>query len=169
MAELAPRPPLTRAAVIRGFQLSSRAATAAVLSFMAASWLQLAFPLYAMIAAIVVTDLSAAETRRLGLPRLVGTLIGAIVGALVSLAVSGPIAMGVGIGAAMLLCHLVRFPDSAKVAGYVPAIILLQYNDSPWTYAFYRFVETALGIVIAYLVSLLPKLLDRAARGESRR
>ena len=88
-------------------------------------------------------------------------MIGAVVGALVSLAASGPWAMGFGIGVAMLLCHLVRFPDAAKVAGYVPAIVLLQFTDRPWTYAFYRFTETALGIVIAVLVSLLPKVLNR--------
>jgi uncharacterized membrane protein YgaE (UPF0421/DUF939 family) len=167
MAETASRPALTRAAALRGFQLASRAALAAVLALVVAQSLHLPFPIYAMLAAVIVTDLSAAETRRLGPPRLVGTAIGAVVGALVSLAASGPWAMGFGIGVAMLLCHLVRFPDAAKVAGYVPAIVLLQFTDSPWTYAFYRFTETALGIVIAVLVSLLPKLLSRgeAPRG----
>jgi len=163
MAETAPRPALTRAAALRGFQLSSRAAVAAVLAFLIAQWLRMPFPIYAMLAAVIVTDLSAAETRKLALPRLVGTSIGAVVGALVSLAASGPGAMGFGIGVAMLVCHLVRFPEAARVAGYVPAIVLLQYTDHAWGYAFYRFVETVLGIVVAYLLSLLPKLLSRGA------
>ena len=50
-------------------------------------------------------------------------------------------------------------PATAKVAGYVCGIVLLDHGDSPWSYAFFRMIETALGIGMAMCVSLVPKLL----------
>jgi uncharacterized membrane protein YgaE (UPF0421/DUF939 family) len=38
------------------------------------------------------------------------------------------------------------------------AIVLLEHTENPWFYAMWRFVETVLGIGVALLVSLLPKL-----------
>jgi len=35
----------------------------------------------------------------------------------------------------------------------------MSYGASPWSYAVYRAVETFLGIAMAVLVSLVPKLL----------
>ena len=145
---------------VPAFQMSARAAVAAASSFAIAQWLQLQFPIYAMISAVVVTDLKASETWKLGGPRLVGTLVGAIVGAL-TCAFLRPNAWeaGVAIFAAMFLSHLLRLRNSAKVAGYVCGIVLLAFGDHPWDYALHRTIETALGIAMAMLVSLVPKML----------
>ena len=149
-----------RAALIRGVQLAARAAAAATLSVVVAEILGLRFPIYAMIAAVIVTDLSAAETRRLGIPRLIGTVVGASVGALLSPVLSsGAGAIAIGILVAMLLTTVARISQAGKVAGYVSGIVLLEYSANPWIYAADRFVETALGIGMAVLVSLVPKLI----------
>ena len=141
-------------------QLSLRAAVAAGLSVAIAQLLHLEFPLYAMISAVVVTDLDPAQTRKLGLPRLAGTVLGAILGALICVLLRpGAWEVAVGVLLAMLLCHLLKLRDAARVAGYVCGIVIFDYGSDPWSYALYRTIETMIGIGLAFLISLVPKLL----------
>jgi uncharacterized membrane protein YgaE (UPF0421/DUF939 family) len=152
---------VTRSSLAPGLQVSVRAALAAGLSVAAAQLLGLEFPIYAMIAAVIVTNLSAERTRQLGLPRLVGTVVGTTLGAGLSpLLLPRPAALVLTVMAAMFICHLLRLADAAKVAGYVCGIVLLEHDAEPWVYGFYRLTETVLGIGIAVLVSLVPKVID---------
>ena len=154
--------PWLKPAAVTAIQVSTRASVAATLSVVIARWAGLEFPLYALIAAIIVTDLSPARTRQLSLQRLAGTVIGAAVGALVSVASpathGGPLTIAVGVLGAMLLSHAFRITAAARLAGYVCGIVLLNYNDHPWSYASYRFVETLIGITTAVIVSFVPAL-----------
>jgi uncharacterized membrane protein YgaE (UPF0421/DUF939 family) len=146
--------------MVPALQLSLRAAVAATLALVLAQLLQLQHPLYAMISAVVVTDLQPAETRKLGFPRLVGTVIGSVFGATInSLLSPSPWTLGLGIMIAMFATQLISRPPAAKVAGYVCGIVLLDHGDAPWSYGFFRMVETALGIGAAMGVSVVPKLL----------
>lgn len=145
-------------------QLSLRAAVAAILSLLLAGWLDLRYPLYAFIAAILVTDLDPAMSRRLGLRRLGATVIGACLGAvLTGLLPSNAWTIGLGALAAMLASQLLRAEDGARVAGYICGLVLLEHSFEPWTYAFHRFLETALGIIAAWAVSYVPKLINSTA------
>jgi uncharacterized membrane protein YccC len=79
-------------------------------------FLRLPFPIYAMIAAVIVTDLSAAQTRRLGVPRLAGTILGSVLGAVLAPVLStGPAAVATTVLAAMCLSHLA--PSRRSKAG----------------------------------------------------
>jgi uncharacterized membrane protein YgaE (UPF0421/DUF939 family) len=150
---------MTRRDVVEALQVATRAAAAAGMAVVAARLLGLQFPLYALIVAVIVTDLSPARTRAAALPRLAGTLVGAGLGA--ALASTGPPDAWMviaGILAAMFVTQLL-LRDAAKLAGYVCAIVLLEHSDKPWWYALHRVLETIVGIAVAVLVCLVPKLI----------
>lgn len=145
---------------ITAFQLSLRAAVAAGLSVVIAQWLTLPRPVYALLAAVIVMDLSPAKTRQLALQRLAGTVVGAAVGVVVSYAPqAGPLAIAIGVFVAMLLSHALQLPAAARLAGYVCGIVILTHADSAWSYGVYRIAETFLGIGMAVLVSQFPKVI----------
>lgn len=142
-------------------QLALRVAVAAGLSVALASLFRLGDSVYALIAAVIVTDLSPLRTRQLALQRVIGTIIGATSGAAFSQAL-GPAAWAIGISVltAQLICHLTRAQDGAKVAGYICGVVIVSHGVHPWSYAFLRFTETLLGIGVAWLISLIPKLIQ---------
>jgi uncharacterized membrane protein YgaE (UPF0421/DUF939 family) len=117
-------------------------------------------PIYALIAAVIVTDLSPSRTSKAGMQRLAATVVGASCGAAIS-TVLHPTAWAIGISifVTMFLCHVLRLPDGAKVAGYICGIVILAHGTRPWSYAFFRLIETSLGIGVAWLLSFVPKLI----------
>jgi len=145
---------------LAAYQLAFRTAIAAGLAVAIAQLFRLEYPLYALIAAVIVTDLAPSQTRQLGLQRLAGTVVGAVLGAaLSSLLQPSAWAIGLGILVTVSLCHLLRLQGAAKVAGYVCGIVMLEHGEHPWSYALYRLMETVLGISVALAVSLVPKLI----------
>lgn len=141
-------------------QLSLRAALAAGLSVAVAQLLGLPYPIYAMISAVLVTDLVPAESRKLALPRLGATLLGTVMGASLNTFLPPSVwTLAFGVLGAMLLSDVLRLRHAAKVAGYICGVVLLEHGDQPWLYASIRMAETLVGIGAALLLSLLPKLV----------
>jgi uncharacterized membrane protein YgaE (UPF0421/DUF939 family) len=90
----------------------------------------------------------------------VGTIVGSVLGGVLAAVLPhGGLTMAMGIFLAMFATHLLGLPEAARIAGYLCAIVLLEYTANPWFYAMWRFVETVLGIGVALLVSLVPKLI----------
>jgi len=145
---------------ISGLQLAVRAASAAGLSVAIAQFLRLENPIYAFLAAVIVTDLAPAQSRRLGIHRIIATVVGAVCGAVLS-QVLPPRALGIGLSIliAMLACQLVQSSEGAKVAGFTCAIVVLQHSPEPWLSAFHRLIETLIGVGTALLISYIPKLI----------
>jgi uncharacterized membrane protein YccC len=150
-------------AVVASLQLSSRAAVAAGITVTIAQAAGLAFPVYAMIAAVIVTDLDSSKTREQAIPRLAGTLAAGVAGALASqwLPPAGW-AVAIAILVPMFAFRAFGMPEAAKLAGYVTALIVLQHTGHAWMYAVDRVIETLLGVSVAVLVSFAPKLLRTA-------
>jgi uncharacterized membrane protein YgaE (UPF0421/DUF939 family) len=149
-----------RLSTIASLQLGVRAAFSAVVALAIAQSLDLEYPIYAMIAAIVVIDLSPARTREYSLQRIAGTILGAAFGVALSLAFdvnAGTI--GIGILASMWLCHPLRLQGAEKVTGYTCAIVMFDHAGAPLAYAGHRLTETLLGVGVAILASLVPRLL----------
>ena len=136
--------------------LGVRAALASVIAVGIAQSMKLTYPLYAVVAAVIVTDVSSQKTQESGVQRLLGTALGAAAGPLFVLALGDSLP---GVGAAIMtlifVCYLTGYGEAAKLAGYVAGLVVLDHSDAPWTYARDRFVETSLGIVLAIVMSLL--------------
>jgi uncharacterized membrane protein YgaE (UPF0421/DUF939 family) len=140
-------------------RLPLRASIAAGLAVAVASAFSLGSPLYAVVSAVIVTDLDAAKTRKLALPRMVGTTVGAGTGCIATLlAAPGPLSVTAGVLLPMFICQLFRQSAAAKVAGYVSGIIILSFATDPWTHARDRLLETLVGILAAAAVSAIPPL-----------
>ena len=158
---------------VSGVQVALRASAAAGLSIAIARLFGLQHPLYAFLAAVIVTDLASSQSKRLGTLRLVATVVGAVWGAILTQLLP-PDAWGIGVSIliAMLTCQILHSSEGAKVAGFICGIIVLDHSAEPWASAFHRFVETALGVVVALLISYVPKLIrfnetEPAKRGDA--
>ena len=158
-----------RATMLRIVQLPLRAGLAAALSQAIAVFLGLPYPAFAMVAAILVTDLAPEQSRQLGLRRIGGTLIGAALGAVLGVLLEPhPWSIALSIVAAMSVSNLLRAEEGARLAGFTSAVVLLSpEGGAPWNFAFHRFLETVLGILVAWGVSHVPRLfvISGRARG----
>jgi uncharacterized membrane protein YgaE (UPF0421/DUF939 family) len=144
----------------RGVQLAVRAAVAGGLAVAIAQLFKVEYPIYAFLAAVIATDLTPAQSRQLGLRRILATLVGATCGATLSpLLPPGPWAIGLSVLVAMLISEVLQARDGAKVAGFICGIVVLDRNAEPWLYAYLRFIETALGVAVAWAISYVPKLI----------
>lgn len=157
------RPYLT----VAGLQLAARASAGAAASLAIAQLAGLQYPMFAAIAAVIVTDLSPAETEELGKRRIVATTIGVIAGVGLGLVLPvGIWSIGLSVFLAMIMCSILGVQDAARMAGYVCGIVVVTDDSLQLAYAFFRFIETMIGIVVAWLISRVPKLLkdhdDRA-------
>lgn len=144
-------------------QLAIRAAVAATAAAAIAQALKLDYPIYAFLAAIIATDLTTHQSRQIGLRRLAATVLGALGGALIShiLAPSAWVA-GLAIFSTVFVARRMNVRAGAKVAGYIAAIIVLNFSPDPWGHAWDRFVETMLGVAVAWFASFVPLLLSNA-------
>lgn len=145
---------------IPDLQLAVRASGAAAIAMMIAELLKFPTPLFAFLAAVIVTDLSPRTSQRLGVRRIVSTVVGALTGVILApLLDGGAIAVGTGILVAMLICQFIGASDGARVAGYTCGIIVMNNASNAWPYAIDRFLETILGVLVALAVSYIPKLV----------
>ena len=115
-----------------------------------------------MIAAVIVTDLPPCEQDGSGSCDLWAPCWGPRWGALIAPLLPPGAWWGIGLGVlvAMFLSRVLHLQDADKVTGYVTGIVMLHHGDHPWSYALHRTIETALGIGLAMLVSLVPKLVS---------
>jgi uncharacterized membrane protein YgaE (UPF0421/DUF939 family) len=142
--------------------LAIRAALGATTAYAIATSLGLQHPIYALVAAIIGTEYVSKETTRLGFQQLVATAFGAISGTLIrTMFPPSAASAGLGILLSVLACYMTIQEGAkvAKIAGYVTAIIILDEEQRPFAHGLFRFIEIALGIGVAWLISLMPRLI----------
>ena len=144
-------------------QLSIRAAISAGASAGIAQWLELPGPMYAMIGAIVVSDLKIGQVRLLGLRRTGGTIVGALIGAATTAWMApGALSITFAVMLSMFACHLLGLGGGAAISGIVSGLLVLEFSNDPWNFALVRTAETMLGIAVASIVVHVPMLLPVA-------
>ncbi|MBH8565431.1 FUSC family protein [Nostoc sp. CENA67] len=137
-------------------KMALKMAIASAISLIIAQWLQWEYPFYAVIAAIIVMSSTHGSTLKLGIQRLIGTAIGAMGGAIFAIALgSNSWSLALCVFLTIFLASYWKFNEAAKLAGYVAAIVILSHSESPWLYAWHRYLETFLGIGVALLVNNL--------------
>src|SRR6476659_8248356 len=103
-----------------GLQLAVRAAVAAGVSLAIARALNLDTPIFALIAAVIVTDRNPAETRRLAIRRVISTAIGAACGiALAQVLGQSSWEAGLAIFVSMILSIAITHLGDPKIAAYL--------------------------------------------------
>ncbi|MDP4126258.1 MAG: aromatic acid exporter family protein [Bacillota bacterium] len=126
--------------------------------------LHLEYPFYSAIASVIALQATMADSYTQGINRLKGTLVGAITGYLFALvSVNNPIWIGFGVVVTFVILKFMRWHEAMNTSSVMFIAITLNLEGNPLNYAVNRLVDTALGIIIAFLVNWLvapPKYRD---------
>jgi uncharacterized membrane protein YgaE (UPF0421/DUF939 family) len=133
---------------------SVRTTLAAVAALLLARLLQLPEYYWAPISAIVVVQ-STIPPHELAWQRFVGTALGAVLGAaLATLFSPSTVVYAAGILLCGVLAWLLRVGGAYRFAGITLSIVLLTpHTSGPWIVGWHRFLEVALGIAVALVVT----------------
>jgi uncharacterized membrane protein YccC len=138
-----------------------RVTASTLLSYELASWLGLHMPLWAMLTAIIVTQMSVGRSLKATIDYLAGTIGGAIYGGVVGVLVGGgsEIALLAGLAIAVgPLALIAAMRQSLTAAPITAAIVLLVpalTHAGPIAAAVDRVLEVALGAVIGLTISFV--------------
>jgi len=153
---------------VAALSFALRAALASVGAVTCARALHLRDGMYALIAAVIVSDAAPEAIRHLGYHRLLGTAVGAVLGGILAMLCGHALwAIGLAVFLTILVCQFSHFKDAAKVGGYIAGVVILGYAAAPWRYAWDRFLETVLGIAFAMLVCFILPVPEAPADGTS--
>lgn len=151
--------------------LSLRVTVAALLSLALASYLKLTLPLWAVLTALIVTQMSVGRSLKATMDYLVGTLGGALYGGTIAVFVphSSEFALLMALALAVAPLALIAAMNPSLSAAPITAIIVLLVptitHASPLASAIDRVAEVAVGAITGLLVSffLLPSTAHRLA------
>jgi uncharacterized membrane protein YccC len=107
------------------------------------------------ISAIIVLQSNFGATVTASRDRLLGTMIGAVLGFTFSLFGALPWNYILAVLVAMLLCGLLGFRSSSRLAGVTITIVMLVQAGSLKSVAFVRVIDVVLGILVALAVTTL--------------
>jgi hypothetical protein len=116
--------------------------------------------LWCTMTAIVVLQTHLGGTYKTSWIRFLGVILGSIIGAF-STAIFGsnPLTLSVSIFLLVMLCFILDLKDSIRISCMSVTVVMvlwgLQPNVSPWTFAFFRTIDSILGILIAVFVAHL--------------
>lgn len=118
----------------------------------------LANGLWCVVATLVVLQANLGGTYKAIFNRLTGVVIGSVLGALAaSLLGTREIALGIAIFATVLICSFLNLKESYRIASLAVTAVMIPWGSapvlSPWTFAFFRSIDTVIGILLAIFVA----------------
>ena len=132
------------------------------LAFILTQWLQrpdiIVSGLWATLAALVVQQTHLGRTYQTAWLRLLGVFLGCFMGGLFTTFLgSNPLSLTLSIFLTTVLCSIFYIKDSTRIACLSVAAVMvlwgLKSQVSPWTFAFYRFIDSCLGVTVAVIIA----------------
>ncbi len=134
---------------------AAKTAIAAALSWWLASRFGLQDGYWGAISAIIVLQSNFGATITASRDRILGTVIGALLGFSFSLAGTVPWNYVLAVFAAVVICGLLGFRSSSRLAGVTITIVMLVHSGSHKAIALTRVGQVVLGILVAVAVTTL--------------
>jgi len=165
---------LLRAAVRRHqvrLLLALRVTTAAVLALAMAQWLRLPLPLWAVLTAVLVTQMSPGRSLKSAIDYLIGTLGGAVYGGAIGMLVPHSDALALLAVLALAVAPLAviagRYPSlsAAPITAIIVLLVPTMTQATPLASALDRVLEVAVGGSVGCAVSFL--LLPSGAQAQA--
>jgi uncharacterized membrane protein YgaE (UPF0421/DUF939 family) len=138
-------------------ELAVKMGVSAGLGLFVAHLLDLAFPVYVLLAVATVADTRGARSWLLAGYRLIGTIIGiALAIFVVELWSVTPFSAGVVMGAIVLICSGLGQRDSLRLAVIVFAVGITEFRADIDNWAEGRIIATLVGAAVTVVVSAVP-------------
>lgn len=110
--------------------------------------------LWCTLAAIVVLQNNIGGTYKAASERVFGIIVGSALGAIFSiLFTSNPISLGLSVLCTIVICSLLKLKEGIRIACLSVTVVMVgqgvRSEISPWLFAFYRSLDSFLGICVA--------------------
>lgn len=115
---------------------------------------------WCVLTSFVVLQAHLGGTYRAAWIRLLGVAIGAFMGGVfTSFFGSNFISLGISVFLTVLICSFFNIKESIRIACMSVSVVMILWGVrpavSPWTFGFFRFIDSALGILVAVFVAHL--------------
>lgn len=129
---------------------------AVMLSVVVAQILNLEYPFFIAMTALISMDKTMGNSLKMGRNRVVGTFFGACIGVILSYIDRGnPILCGLGMICLIQLCNVTKLKGSITIGGIVMMAIMVHTDKTPLFYGFHRTFDTLIGATLSFLVNAL--------------
>jgi uncharacterized membrane protein YgaE (UPF0421/DUF939 family) len=133
-----------------------------VLCLLLGLWLNQPPPIFACMAAVIVTRESFELSMKQAIARVLATVVGCLFALVVMHFPIGNdylhiLVTGLGCALTIYFCVLIKHPDAAALSAIIYLSLALTHIDDKFVFTATRFIETVIGIIIAITVNVLLK------------
>lgn len=131
-----------------------------MLCLLPAHWLNQPPPIFACMAAVIVTRENIGLSFKQGLARILATMVGGLFALIIMYfniqnQYLHILITGAGCALAIYFCVLIKHPDAAALSAIIFLSLALTHLDDKYTFALTRLIETVAGIIVALAVNVL--------------